>query len=53
MAFLGVCVPERDPASAPYNHSPRALHDDGLLSDGAHLLAALALEHVGERAQAS
>ena len=47
MAFLGVCVPERDPATAPYNHSPRALHDDGLLADGAHLLAALALEHVG------
>ena len=31
----GVCVPERDPATAPYNHSPRALHDDGLLADGA------------------
>jgi hippurate hydrolase len=47
MAFLGVCVPERDPATAPYNHSPHALHDDALLSDGAQLLAALALEHVG------
>jgi hippurate hydrolase len=47
MAFLGVCLPERDPATAPYNHSPHARHDDGLLADGAQLLAALALEHVG------
>ncbi len=51
MAFLGVCVPEREPATAPYNHSPRALHDDGLLGDGAQLLAALALEHLGGSAQ--
>jgi hippurate hydrolase len=49
MAFLGVCVPERDPETAPYNHSPHALHDDALLADGAQLLAALALEHVGTR----
>jgi len=47
MAFLGVCVPERDPATAPYNHSAHALHDDALLADGAQLLAALALDHVG------
>jgi hippurate hydrolase len=47
MAFLGVCLPERDPATAPYNHSPHARHDDGLLADGAQFLAALALEHVG------
>jgi amidohydrolase len=46
MAFLGVCVPERDPATAPYNHSAHALHDDALLSDGALLLATLALEHL-------
>lgn len=46
LAFLGVCVPGRDPASAPYNHSSRALYDDDLLADGARLLAALALEHV-------
>jgi hippurate hydrolase len=47
MAFLGVCVPDRDPATAPYNHSAHALHDDALLADGAQLLAALTLEHVG------
>ena len=47
MAFFGVCVPERDPATAPYNHSAHALHDDSMLADGARLLATLALEHVG------
>jgi hippurate hydrolase len=46
MAFLGVCVPERDPATAPYNHSNLVLHDDALLGDGAQLLAALALGHL-------
>jgi hippurate hydrolase len=46
MAFLGVCVPERDPATAPYNHSAHALHDDSLLSDGALLLATLTCEHL-------
>jgi hippurate hydrolase len=46
MAFLGVCVPERDPATAPYNHSTQVLHDDALLGDGARLLAALALDHL-------
>jgi hippurate hydrolase len=46
MAFLGVCVPDRDPATAPYNHSSLVLHDDALLGDGAQLLAALALEHL-------
>lgn len=49
MAFLGVCVPDRDPATAPYNHSAHALHDDSLLADGALLLAALAFEHLGDR----
>jgi amidohydrolase len=46
LAFLGVCVPERDPATAPYNHSSKALHDDSLLADGASLLAAMALDHL-------
>jgi len=46
MAFLGVCVPERDPATAPYNHSSNALHDDAMLADGATLLAAMALDHL-------
>ncbi|MBD0695503.1 amidohydrolase [Streptomyces sp. CBMA123] len=33
----------RDPYTAPYNHSPEAEFDDGVLADGAALLAGLAL----------
>ncbi|SEM34923.1 M20 metallopeptidase family protein [Nonomuraea pusilla] len=40
--FLGACPPDLDPATAPYNHSPEALFDDGVLPDGAALYAALA-----------
>jgi hippurate hydrolase len=39
MAFLGACVPGRDPATAPYNHSPEAAFDDRLLADGAAVYA--------------
>ena len=46
LAFLGVCVPERDPETAPYNHSAKALFDDSMLPNGAALLAAMALEHL-------
>ncbi len=46
MAFVGVCVPERDPATAPYSHWSNALHDDGMLAEGATLLAAMALDHL-------
>ncbi len=49
LAFLGVCVPERDPATAPYNHSSLAVYDDDLLGAGAQMLAALALEHLASR----
>ncbi|MFC5817674.1 M20 family metallopeptidase [Nonomuraea sp. NPDC050478] len=40
--FLGACPPGRDPATAPYNHSPEALFDDSVLPDGAALYASLA-----------
>lgn len=40
--LLGACPPGRDPAAAPYNHSPRAVYDDAVLSDGAALYAELA-----------
>ena len=43
IAFLGACVPGRDPATAPYNHAPEAAFDDRVLSDGAALYTALAL----------
>jgi amidohydrolase len=39
--FLGACAGE-DPESAPNNHSPLAAFDDGVLADGAALLAELA-----------
>ncbi|WP_188186797.1 M20 metallopeptidase family protein [Nonomuraea sp. SYSU D8015] len=40
--FLGACPPDRDPAVAPYNHSPEAVFDDAVLPDGAALYASLA-----------
>ncbi|MEQ4718537.1 M20 family metallopeptidase [Nonomuraea sp. B19D2] len=40
--FLGACPPDRDPATAPYNHSPEAIFDDAVLPDGAALYASLA-----------
>ncbi|MEW1843380.1 M20 family metallopeptidase [Nonomuraea angiospora] len=40
--FLGACPPDRDPATAPYNHSPEAVFDDDVLTDGAALYATLA-----------
>ena len=43
MAFLGTCLPGRDPMSAPYNHSPEAAFDDALLADGASVYAQWAL----------
>jgi hippurate hydrolase len=43
--FLGACVTD-DPDSAPTNHSPRAAFDDSVLSDGAALLAELAMRRL-------
>ncbi|GLY70654.1 M20 metallopeptidase family protein [Amycolatopsis taiwanensis] len=40
--FLGACCSD-DPETAPYNHSPLAAFDDGVLADGAALLAELAV----------
>ncbi|WP_415937167.1 M20 metallopeptidase family protein [Streptomyces sp. 039-1] len=44
-AFLavGACPPDRDPATAPVNHSPQAVYDDRVLPDQALLLATLAV----------
>jgi amidohydrolase len=39
--FLGACTTD-EPERAPANHSPRATFDDGVLADGAALLAELA-----------
>jgi amidohydrolase len=43
--FLGACR-TADPATAPTNHSPLAAFDDGVLADGAALLAELAVRRL-------
>jgi amidohydrolase len=48
--FLGACPPDGDPASAPFNHSADAVFDDGVLGDGAALLAELALRRLAAAA---
>jgi amidohydrolase len=47
-AFLmfGACPPDRDPATAPSNHSALAMFDDSVLPDGATMLAELALRRL-------
>ena len=47
-AFLmyGACPPEREPESAPSNHSALAMFDDSVLGDGAALLAELAVRRL-------
>jgi hippurate hydrolase len=47
-AFLmyGACPPDRDPDSAPANHSAQAMFDDSVLPDGAALLAELAIRRL-------
>lgn len=39
---LGALTPGADPAAAAFNHSPLAVFDDGVLTDGAALYAELA-----------
>lgn len=46
MLFLGATLPDRDPATAPNNHSPFAAFDDAVLADGAALYAELALRRL-------
>jgi hippurate hydrolase len=43
MVFLGATLPERDPATAPFNHSPEAAYDDAVLAGGVALYADFAL----------
>ncbi len=45
--FLSACPPGVDPATAAANHAPQARFDDGVLADGATLLAELALRRLG------
>ncbi len=47
MVLLGATPPGADPRTAPFNHAPEAAFDEAVLSDGATLLAGLALAHLG------
>jgi amidohydrolase len=44
--MLGACPPDRNPDTAPDNHSPEAIFDDVVLADGATLYAELALRRL-------
>jgi amidohydrolase len=44
--MLGACPPDRDPETAPSNHSALAMFDDAALPDGAALLTELALRRL-------
>ncbi|MDH6122464.1 M20 family metallopeptidase [Kitasatospora sp. GAS204B] len=46
--MVGACPPGTDPTTAAYNHAPQAVFDDAVLGDTAALLAALALERLGQ-----
>ncbi len=46
MALLGACPPDRDPMTAPGNHSAEAEFDDSVLAEGSALYAELALRRL-------
>ena len=46
--FLGACPPDREPETAPTNHSARALFDDAALVEGTSLYAELALRRLAQ-----
>jgi hippurate hydrolase len=46
--MLGACPPDRDPQTAPTNHSATAVFDDAALADGAALYAELALRRLAQ-----
>ena len=46
--FLGACPPDRDPATAPTNHSAVAAFDDAALAEGTTLYAELALRRLAQ-----
>jgi hippurate hydrolase len=49
--FLGACPPELDHEMAAANHAPQARFDDGVLGDGAALLAELAVRRLARGVQ--
>jgi hippurate hydrolase len=48
--FLGACPPDLDPNTAAPNHAPQARFDDGVLAEGATLLAELAVRRLARSA---
>jgi amidohydrolase len=48
MVFLGATLADRDPGTAPFNHSPEAAFDDAVMADGAALYAEFALRGLVE-----
>ena len=46
--FLGACPPDRDPETAPTNHSAIAVFDDAALAEGTALYAELALRRLAQ-----
>ena len=48
--FLGAVLTGSDPAEAAFNHSPYAAFDDAVLSDGAAVLAELAMKRLARAA---
>jgi hippurate hydrolase len=46
--FLGACPPDRDPETAPTNHSAIAMFDDSVLAEGTALYAELALRRLSQ-----
>ena len=46
MMFLGGTSPDRDPATAPANHSNRVMFDEEAMTDGIALYAGMALRHL-------
>lgn len=47
MMFLGGTSPDRNPATAPPNHSNRVMFDEAAMVDGAAMYAAVAMRHLG------
>jgi len=50
---LSAVAPGADPATSPFNHSPYATFDDGVLADGAALYAELAISRLAALSAAS
>ncbi len=53
MLFLGATLPDRDPETAPSNHSPLAAFDEAVLADGTALYADLATRRLAAAAAAA